>query len=360
MSAAIALSIRGAAKSFGETAVLRDIDLDVQEGEFISLLGPSGCGKTTTLNIVAGFITPDKGDVVIGGRRVNDVPVHLRDLGMVFQGHALFPHMNCFDNVAFGLRMRKQGDAQIRSQVNETLALVHLDGFEQRFPRELSGGQQQRVGLARALVVKPRVLLLDEPLSNLDAKLRRAMQVELRAIHTKVRTTMIYVTHDQEEALTLSDRIAVMQGGRIEQIDTPEGIYLRPRTRFVADFIGSTSFVEGKVIAVSRGGIEVEIDGAHHVQVATDRAVELGSVVQLGVRADRIRLASAEPAAMQGRGLAGTVVDRVFAGSSYRVIADIGGERLLSANFAEAPPATVRSGATVQLEVAPTDWIVLQ
>jgi len=348
------LSLRGIAKRFGAAQVLKGIDLEVREGEFVSLLGPSGCGKTTTLNLIAGFLEPDAGDLAIDGRRVNDVPVHRRDLGMVFQGHALFPHLSCFDNVAFGLRMRKVGEQEIAQRVRETLELVRLEGLERRYPRELSGGQQQRVGLARALAVRPRILLLDEPLSNLDAKLRKAMQGELRRIHRRVRTTMIYVTHDQEEALTLSDRVALMNAGRIEQIDTPEGIYLRPATRFVADFIGSTSFIEARVLQVRDGGFDAEVAGAGRLQVATESAVAVGATVQLAVRSDRVRVA---PVGSSG-GLQGTVSDRAFAGSAFHVAVDVGGA-VVSAHLREQPAPGMEPGARVALDVAPRDWLVL-
>jgi ABC-type Fe3+/spermidine/putrescine transport system ATPase subunit len=358
MSQTIALSLKSVSKSFGETVVLKDINLDVHEGEFISLLGPSGCGKTTTLNLIAGFGKPDTGEVVIAGQRVNDVPTHQRHLGMVFQGHALFPHMSCFDNVAFGLRMRKVGESEIRSQVGEALELVRLSGMEARFPRELSGGQQQRVGLARALAVKPQILLLDEPLSNLDAKLRKAMQSELRAIHTKVRTTMIYVTHDQEEALTLSDRIAVMNDGRLEQLDSPEGVYLQPRTRFVADFIGSSNFVRAVVADLLPGAAVVQLETGDRVTVKTDLDLPRGSEIQLGVRADRIRVL---PGHGDGEGtLSGTVIDRVFAGSQFQILVQLGGSQRASVHLSDAPPASIAPGAAVRLEIDPANWMVLQ
>lgn len=346
-------------KGFGGPAVLKGIDLDVTEGEFVSLLGPSGCGKTTTLNIIAGFQMPDAGEVRIGGRRVNDVPVHERNLGMVFQGHALFPHMTCYDNVAFGLRMRKLAETEVRPRVMEALELVHLAEFTSRYPRELSGGQQQRVGLARALAIRPAILLLDEPLSNLDAKLRKAMQAELRQIHTHVRTTMIYVTHDQEEALTLSDRVAVMNEGRIEQLDTPEGIYARPKTRFVADFIGVSSFLEGILVGMSEHSHTVQVPGAGQAHVHWDgigSALTLGARVQLGVRADRVRIVSTEDP--EGT-LHGTVVDRVFAGAMHHIIVDMGDGRRVVAHESATPAPWVQSGARAGVRVAPDDWILL-
>jgi len=354
------LSLEGIGKSFSGQPVLKGIDLTVQEGEFVSLLGPSGCGKTTTLNVIAGFQHPDEGEVRIAGQRVNEVPTHRRNLGMVFQGHALFPHMTCFENVAFGLRMRRLPAPELQARVTEALELVHLGGFDRRYPRELSGGQQQRVGLARALAVRPSILLLDEPLSNLDAKLRRAMQGELRAIHTRVRTTMVYVTHDQEEALTLSDRIAVMNGGRIEQLDTPEGIYRRPRTRFVADFIGSSSFLEGTVAEAVGESLAILVSNAGQIHALADRGRwARGATVQLGVRSDKVRLAS--PGRSAGaQGLEGTVVDRVFAGAAFHVVVDLGEGRRLTAHLTEEPPTSVQPGARVGLRVDPGDWMLLE
>jgi ABC-type Fe3+/spermidine/putrescine transport system ATPase subunit len=353
------LSLTRISKVFGSATVLKGIDLQVREGEFVSLLGPSGCGKTTTLNIIAGFLSPDAGDVHIGGQRVNDVPVHQRDLGMVFQGHALFPHLTCFDNVAFGLRMRRLDTDAVNKRVHEALDLVHLTGFEDRYPRELSGGQQQRVGLARALAVQPRILLLDEPLSNLDAKLRRAMQTELRSIHNRVRTTMVYVTHDQEEALTLSDRVAVMNAGVIEQLDAPQAIYQRPRTRFVADFIGSSSFLEGTVTQARPGAVRVAIPGAGEIAVDTDVAPAVRSRVQLGVRSDRVRVAVSNGAPTEGQ-LTGTVVDRAFAGAHVHVSVDIGDGRQVTAHLPESPDPAIAPGARVRLQVSAADWMLLQ
>ena len=355
MTSAPVLSLRGATKNYGGATVLKSIDLDIQQGEFVSLLGPSGCGKTTTLNIIAGFTSPDAGDVIIGGQRVNDVPPYKRELGMVFQGHALFPHMTCFENVAFGLRMRKTEDASIRKRVLQALDLVRLADFSERYPRELSGGQQQRVGLARALVVNPRVMLLDEPLSNLDAKLRRAMQSELRSIHTKLRTTMVYVTHDQEEALTLSDRIALMSNGRIEQIDTPEGIYCQPKTRFVADFIGSSSFVRGVVVGMDASGARIKLGDAGTVLAAHDGNLKPDSEVLLGVRSDRIR--PVQPG--QSGALRGKVLDRVFAGATTHLRIDLGQGDEIVAHLAEPPADDIVAGAMVHVGVSPKDWIIL-
>jgi ABC-type Fe3+/spermidine/putrescine transport system ATPase subunit len=248
------ITLEAVSKSYdGQSLAVDAVTLEIRPGEFFSLLGPSGCGKTTTLRMIAGFETVDAGRILVGDRDVTDVPVHKRDMGMVFQSYALFPHRTVAENVAFGLRMRGLPKAEIADRVKAALALVALTGFEDRKPGQLSGGQQQRVALARATVIKPPVLLCDEPLGALDRKLRQQMQFELKQLQKELGVTLVFVTHDQEEALAMSDRIAVMNAGRIEQVGTPGEIYERPRTRFVADFIGEINLMEeagGKALAV--------------------------------------------------------------------------------------------------------------
>jgi putative spermidine/putrescine transport system ATP-binding protein len=234
-------------KIFGDHTAVNQINLTINEGELVSLLGPSGCGKSTTLRMLAGFITPEEGDILMDGNKVTNVPANKRDTALVFQNYALFPHMTIFENVAFGLKMRKVPKAEIKEKVEKALETVDLGSFGKRYPKQLSGGQQQRVALARALIVNPKLLLLDEPLSNLDAKLREKMRVEIRQLQKKLGITTVFVTHDQEEALVLSDRIVVMEAGQIRQIGTPQDVFDKPESHFVADFVGIRNFFKGKM-----------------------------------------------------------------------------------------------------------------
>ncbi|RLE70867.1 MAG: spermidine/putrescine ABC transporter ATP-binding protein [Thermoprotei archaeon] len=269
MSGTTILELKGITKVFDDTIAVDNLSLEVREGEFITLLGPSGCGKTTTLRIIAGLTRPTKGRVILSGTDITDWPPYARNMSMVFQNYALFPHMNVFDNVAFGLKMRKLDKREIKNRVREVLRLVRLEGYENRMPHQLSGGQQQRVALARALVVEPKVLLLDEPLSNLDAKLRVHMRTELKRIQKQIGITSIYVTHDQAEALSMSDRVAIMNKGKLLQVGTPEEIYERPKSKFVADFIGEMNFLKGKVdITASR--VKIMTDVGFNVSLAKE------------------------------------------------------------------------------------------
>ncbi len=267
------LSLSGLHKSYGDLAAVDDVTIDVAEGEFLVLLGPSGCGKTTTLRMVAGFIAPSGGRITIGERDVTALPPWKRNCGLVFQSYALFPHMTVAENVAFGLEMRKMSPAERRPRVAEALRLVRLDGYDERYPRQLSGGQQQRVALARALATEPDVLLLDEPLSNLDAKLRQEVRVEIRDLQRKLGLTTIMVTHDQEEALTMADRLVVMERGKVRQIGSQRELYERPADRFVAGFIGRSAFLEGEIAGPGRfrsaGGVEIATAAAQGSGPAT-------------------------------------------------------------------------------------------
>ena len=315
-----AIGLDGVAKEFhsrGEViTAVRGIDLAIRPGEFFSMLGPSGCGKTTTMRMIAGFEEPTRGTVRLDGRDVTAAPPNKRDVNMVFQSYALFPHMSVFENVAFGLRRKSVPKDQITRQVGEMLEIVDLTGREQRRPRELSGGQQQRVALARALVNHPKALLLDEPLGALDLKLRQAMQVELKRIQREVGITFVYVTHDQNEALTMSDRIAVMNDGAIEHLGPPREIYEHPATRFVAGFIGTSNLLTGSLARVTGGRGVIEVSPDEQIIVPEGRsALAAGQEVELTVRPEKIELAAGAPPA-GGCALRGTVTEVVYLGTS--------------------------------------------
>ncbi len=315
------LRLDGISKSFGKTQVLKPLQLDVAEGEMLALLGPSGCGKTTTLRVIAGFETPDTGSVLIAGENVTRLPPNKRSLGMVFQSYSLFPHMSVGDNVAFGLKMRGVGKAERTKQARAMLQMVRLEQFEAREIRQLSGGQQQRVALARALATEPAVLLLDEPLGALDKSLRERMQFELRELQRKFSITTILVTHDQEEALTMSDRIAVMNAGTVVQIGPPTEVYERPRTRFVSEFLGTANIFTGTV--QHQAGPD-EWSVALSVQPGTHGAVQqpglaAGQTITLAVRPERLEIGPPMPGRMQA-----TVRDVVFRGAyfAYELMVD--------------------------------------
>ena len=280
-------------KTFGDAVAVDDLSLDIAEGEFFSMLGPSGCGKTTTLRMIGGFEEPSRGTVYLGGRDVTDQPPYKRDVNTVFQSYALFPHLNVFENVAFGLRRRKVAKGEVTARVDDALRLVEMTGFETRKPGQMSGGQQQRVALARALVNHPKVLLLDEPLGALDLKLRKQMQLELKRIQQEVGITFIYVTHDQEEAMTMSNRLAVMRAGRAEQVGPPEEVYENPQTQFVAAFLGASNLLEGDLKEQTNGTSTVLLAGGDSVHVPNERApFGVGESVLVGVRPEKITIRS--------------------------------------------------------------------
>ena len=301
------LVLEGLTMRYGAHTVVDGLDLAVERGEFIALLGPSGCGKTTTLQMIAGFVHPVAGTIHLDGVDLTSVKPNKRGLGIVFQSYALFPHNTAAENVAFGLERRGVPEAEREQRVADALALVGLAGFADRYPRRMSGGQQQRVALARALVIKPSILLLDEPLSNLDAKLREEMQIELRTIQRTVGTTTLLVTHDQSEAMALSDRIVVMNEGRVEQVGRPEEVYAQPASPFVASFLGKTNVLAGEVVE-REGGFAVMIDGEVHALAAP---LSPGPV-SVQVRPERIRLSAAN-----GSGMTGRVRSRIFQGASW-------------------------------------------
>jgi spermidine/putrescine transport system ATP-binding protein len=298
-------------KRFDDVTAVDDVSLEIERGSFFALLGPSGCGKTTTLRMIGGFEEPNEGTIYLGDRDVTGLPPYKRDVNTVFQSYALFPHLNIFDNVAFGLRRRKIKGPHLRGQVNEILRQVGLEGFGRRRPRQLSGGQQQRVALARALVNKPRVLLLDEPLGALDLKLRKQMQLELKAIQHDVGITFIHVTHDQEEAMTMADRIAIMNNGRIEQLGAPAELYEHPRTAFVAGFLGASNLLAGTV----DGPGLVRLDDGTEVRVRPETLDGRRGRISIGVRPEKIRLGAGEENRLRGR-----VVETAYVGVSTQYL----------------------------------------
>jgi putative spermidine/putrescine transport system ATP-binding protein len=352
------IDIVGVTKIYdGSMPAVDTVDMSIQEGEFFSLLGPSGCGKTTTLRMIAGFETPTKGVIEVGGVDVTHVPAHRRDMGMVFQNYALFPHRTVGENVAFGLRMRGMERTTIARKVTDALAQVELVGYEDRRPGQLSGGQQQRVALARAIVIEPRVLLCDEPLGALDKKLRQAMQFELKQLQRKLGLTMVFVTHDQEEALAMSDRIAVMNAGKVEQIGTPSEIYDRPSTRFVADFIGDTNLFRGEVIRDGGGNSILQVDQG--LSIALAAPPEAAGAVSIALRPEKISLATAP--ALNGHGLDGVVESANFQGGSvlYR-IETAGGRRVLAQQPNNGSHELFQAGAAVALRWKPSDIVILK
>lgn len=331
----IDLELRNITKKFGDFTAVNNFSLQVEKGEFISFLGPSGCGKTTTLRMIAGFIEPTEGEILIQGNKVNGVPPNRRDTGMVFQNYALFPHMTVFENVAFGLNYRNVPKAEIKSRVREILEMVQLPDVEDRKPSQLSGGQQQRIALARAMVIRPKVLLFDEPLSNLDAKLRESLRVELRQIQQEVGITSIFVTHDQEEALALSDRIVVINDGEVTQIDTPHNIYENPGTIFVGDFIGQSNFLEGKIASVNEDRVRVNLqDGLCIGAAMATKALAENALVKVLIRAERIKVLDTPRKAHledETNVLKGTIREISYLGSNiYYYIRLENGDRLLS------------------------------
>ncbi|HET8568232.1 MAG TPA: ABC transporter ATP-binding protein [Candidatus Limnocylindria bacterium] len=315
-------------KRFGGVLAVDDVSFEIPRGAFATLLGPSGCGKTTTLRMIAGFYDPDAGDISISGRRVNNLPAHRRGTAMVFQDYALFPHMTVKDNVGYGLRLGGVSKAEREQRVTETLEFVGLKGLGDRWPNQLSGGQQQRVAVARALVVRPEILLLDEPLSNLDAKLREQLRWEMRALQQRLGMTFVYVTHDQDEALSLSDWIGVMNQGRLEQAGTPWDIYYRPRTNFIADFVGAVNLVPAKVAELRDGHAVLEVGGERvPVRVPEGASLRAGGDARLCVRPEALWLSSAgtDVSATGSVPLAGTVKRRAFLGDLMRYWIDVAG-----------------------------------
>lgn len=353
------VKIENLLKKFENVTAVDHISLLIHSGEFLSLVGPSGCGKTTTLNLIAGFIQPDDGEISVDSESINHVPIYKRKLGMVFQSYALFPHMTVMDNIAFGLQMQKLDRPVIAREVGRVLELVRLPGVENRYPRQLSGGQQQRIALARALVIHPKVLLLDEPLSNLDAKLRKEMRVELKDIQKTVGITTIFVTHDQEEALSLSDRLAVMNKGRIEQVGDPLEIYESPKNEFVSSFIGETNILSGTILEIREKELLLNINEDRPITVPkpSDFMPRIGDPIKISIRPEKLCFGM-EPRE-RANYLLGTVDHVVFLGNItfYKVKTR---SRSMSVICQNLETRTYSVGDQVRLEYRPENCRIIQ
>jgi putative spermidine/putrescine transport system ATP-binding protein len=352
-----AIRFDGVGKKFGTAQALGTVSLSVRKGEFLTLLGPSGSGKSTLLNIVTGAVTPTQGRVFIDGKDVTTVPPRERGLAMVFQSYALMPHMTIYDNVAFPLRVRGWKSADIKKQVGTVLERVGLSGYEQRRPRELSGGQQQRVSIARCLAYSPAIILMDEPLGALDKKLRVQLQEEIKRLHRELGTTLVYVTHDQEEALDMSDTICLMKDGEIEQLGTPEQLYFEPRTVFVADFVGESNLFDGKL----RDSGSVTLDDGSLVAVAHDRGIAPGAPVKVLVRPEKMLLGTEPPESMnKNNALAGAVIGVSFAGGMTRLeLKSASGRTFVVKIISERAAQRTRLGDALQVHWSDRDTVVI-
>jgi spermidine/putrescine transport system ATP-binding protein len=356
----VAISVENVSKQFGDVTAVDDVSLEIREGEFFTMLGPSGCGKTTTLRMIAGFEEPTEGRILLRGADVTDVPANRRNVNMVFQHYALFPHMSVYENVAFGLKLKKLPKDEVRERVLEMLEKVELGGMGNRRPQQLSGGQQQRVALARALVNRPAALLLDEPLGALDVKLRKQLQLELKRIQHEVGTTFVYVTHDQEEALSMSDRIAIMNRGVVEQVGSPREIYERPSTTFCADFIGSLNAIALTVDSVGDGMATASFGEHGVVRVPTDGGIERGRRVRVALRPERIRV-EPEDFLVQAEmcWLRGELAEIVYLGALTQFHVDTPVGRVVSHRMNEGAALRLAVGSPVVLAWLPAHGAVL-
>jgi spermidine/putrescine ABC transporter ATP-binding subunit len=358
-----AVRLAHVSKQFGDTSAVEDVSFEVHPGEFLTMLGPSGCGKTTLLRMIAGFIKPSGGHIYIKAEEVTDKPPHKRSTGMVFQSYALFPHMTVFENLAYGLTLRKLSRAEIAARIGEALELIRLSGHETRYPRELSGGQQQRVALARAIIIRPDVLLLDEPLSNLDYKLRMAMRSEIRRIQRNTGITTMFVTHDQGEALTMSDRVVILSGGRVMQIGQPTEIYEKPANKFVADFIGEANFFEGKVVALDASEVGVSVGPlVLHAALGAEEAARIGQTASVSVRPEKIRMYRGGGGPGSGNGTNvydATIEESDYLGSVVRYHLRLGGALTVKVDERNVAGVLYRPGEAVVVEIPPRDCLVL-
>jgi putative spermidine/putrescine transport system ATP-binding protein/spermidine/putrescine transport system ATP-binding protein len=352
------VELQNITKSFGAIKAVHESNVAFEEGSFTTLLGPSGCGKTTILRMVSGLEKPSSGDIRIGDKRINDVPIHKRNLGLVFQNYALFPHRTIAENIAFGLKYRDVPKADVAQKVKEALDVVRLPGVEDRYPSQLSGGQQQRIAMARAIVIEPDVLLLDEPLSALDANLREEMRVELKAIQDRIGVTTIFVTHDQSEALAMSDKIIVMSAGRIEQIGAPQEVYNNPASEFVANFLGASNLMDVTVAARSHETVTLDVPHFGKTPIPASNAINLGDATsgRLVVRAEKLHLS--DGAAPEGMVSARGTVEAVdYQGQVARYFVRIGDTQLQAMNMIEGSPFA--QGAEVSVVLKPADCSVL-
>jgi iron(III) transport system ATP-binding protein len=352
------VELTGITKRFGPLKAVDDVSLAIGEGDFFTLLGPSGCGKTTLLRILAGFHTPDAGEIRFDGRVINDIPPHRRQTAMVFQNYALFPHLTVFDNIAYGLRARRVPRREIEARIGEVIRSVQLEGLEDRAPSQLSGGQQQRVALARALVISPSILLMDEPLSNLDAKLRVSMREEIRRIQKGLGITTVYVTHDQEEAMAVSDRIAILNRGRIEQVGTPAEIYFRPESRFAAEFMGGSNILDLEVAGYDEGSTTIAA-AADGVRIFIRGSRPPDGRVMLSVRPEWIRVV-AGPSPGETNVLSGMVLGSTFLGSMVRYrVSGPGGTSIVIEAHDPGKGMPVADGETLWYRIPPEKPVVL-
>ncbi|KAB0546167.1 ABC transporter ATP-binding protein [Pseudomonas argentinensis] len=352
-SSDILVSFRGVQKSYdGENLIVKDLNLDIRKGEFLTLLGPSGSGKTTSLMMLAGFETPTAGEITLAGKRLNNVPPHKRDIGMVFQNYALFPHMTVAENLAFPLSVRGMSKADVGEKVKRSLSMVQLDAFAGRYPAQLSGGQQQRVALARALVFEPQLVLMDEPLGALDKQLREHMQMEIKHIHQRLGVTVVYVTHDQSEALTMSDRVAVFHQGEIQQIAPPRELYESPRNTFVAQFIGENNRFAGELVERTGDTCTVQLGRGEKVQALAVNVGQPGDAVSLSIRPERIRLNNAAEGC--DNRFSGRVSEFIYLGDHVRVRLEVCGKTDF---FVKHPIAELDPGLAVG-DVIPLGWQV--
>ena len=361
-AAPVDLELRDVRKRFGRVTAVDGLSFTATKGEFISFLGPSGCGKTTALRLVAGYEQPDEGEILLRGRSLSGIPPYRRNVGMVFQNYALFPHLSVAENIAFGLKERRLRRDEIARKVSEIVRMVHLEGLDDRYPNQLSGGQQQRVALARALVIEPEILLLDEPLSNLDAKLREEMRLEIKQLQSSLGITTVFVTHDQHEALTLSQRVVLMADGRVKQIGTPEDVYRSPRTRFTFEFLGGTNVFSGRIERHSRGITTFATTSGLVIAAANPTGRKVEGVSCLGIRPENIRLVSEELSNGPNR-FAGVIEEAFYRGWTQEILIRLAyGDRLRMVRIApraEQSSAMPTPGEAVEVEWLPEDCYLL-